>query len=220
MTIDTETVGLPPVNFVYDIGYTIHDKKGNILIARAFLVAEVITDAKKMMGAFYAKKIFSYYIPALDSQKIKLHSWDSIAKTIAKDCDDFSVDVVTAYNARFDIGAIRSTSKMLGTGKVLKRPVDMLCVWNFACNVLLNRPSYHNIAGSQNWISAAGNVRTTAEHTYRFITGNYDFEETHTALDDALIETEILAKCFSAKKKIPYNQLPSMPWQVAQNVVR
>jgi len=194
LTLDTETVGLPPKNFVYDVGYTIHNKAGEIFAARSFLVRDVITDPKKMMSAFYAKKIFSFYIPALDEGTMKL--WD----------------------ANFDIRDMNSTNALLKGAPIIPRPVDRLCIWNFACNVLLNRPTYHAMADANGWRSRAGNVRTTAEHTYRYITGLTDFIESHTALHDAEIETDILTRCFAQKKTIPYNELPAMPWQIAQKV--
>lgn len=218
LTLDTETVGLQPVNFVYDLGYIIHNKKGEVKQTRSFLVKEIITDGNKMMGAFYAKKIFSYYMPALDSGAVKLVAWSDIVATIAADVIEHDVDIIAAYNANFDIGALRATAKVLNTGKILPRPVDLLCIWEFACNTLLNRRGYHSVAAANEWISEAGNVRTTAECTYRFITGEHDFVESHTALHDAKIETHILTKCFASKKKIPYNSLAYMPWQQAQRI--
>lgn len=218
LTLDTETVGLPPKNFVYDLGYTIHDKSGNVFLKRNFLVRDIITDPSKMMSAFYAKKIFSYYIPAIDAGKISLWNWSDIAAQLAADMVEHSVNVITAYNARFDIGAMRSTNSILNGSQIVPYPVRMICIWNFACKVLLNRSTYHRLAAQHGWISDAGNVRTTAEHTYRYITGIYDFIESHTALDDAIIETAILAKCFDQKKKIPYDDLATMPWQIAQEV--
>lgn len=218
MTLDTETVGLQPVNFVYDLGYIIHNKKGEIKVKRSFLIREIVTDGTKMMSAFFAKKIFSYYIPALDAGLIRLVSWSDVVAQIAADVIEFDVDIIAAYNANFDIGALRATAKVLNTGKILPRPVELLCIWEFACNTLLNRRGYHTVAVANEWISEAGNVRTTAECTYRFITGEYDFVESHTALHDAEIETQILTKCFATKKKIPYNSLAYMPWQVAQKI--
>jgi DNA polymerase III epsilon subunit-like protein len=220
LTLDTETCGLPPQNLVYDIGWTIHNKAGDIVTRRNFLARDIITNPAVMMGAFYAKKIFSFYIPALDLQTVRLASWSDIVATLAADVVAHNVDCVTAYNARFDVGAIRATNKALGiTAKILPRPVDILCIWQFACTALLNRSSYHRLAAKHGWISDAGNVRTTAEHTYRYITGNADFVEGHTALSDAEIETDILAYCFRQKKPIPYNDLSGMPWQKAQQVV-
>ena len=48
---DTETVGLNPRNFVYDIAWVITDRFGNISKRRNFLIEEVITDGQKMMSA-------------------------------------------------------------------------------------------------------------------------------------------------------------------------
>jgi hypothetical protein len=219
LTADTETVGLPPRNFVYDFGYTIHDKQGNIFMRRNFLVRDVITDPRKMMSAFYAKKIFSFYIPALDSNKIKLWEWVEIAEQLAEDIILFDVDVIAAYNARFDFGALQRTNALIGkTRRIVPRPIDRLCIWNFACNVLLNRDSYHKTAQANGWITRANNYHTTAEHTYRYINGVHDFTESHTALDDAEIETEILVYCFRQHKRTPLNELPYMPWQIAQEL--
>jgi len=216
--MDTETVGLQPRNYVYDLGYTICNKKGEILKERNFLVRDVITNPDLMMRAFYAKKVFSFYLPALDLQTVRLTDWRDIIATIRHDVLAYNIDCITAYNARFDIGAIKATSNLLGTGKVLKNKIDLLCIWQFACQTILNTRGYHLAAEKFGWISDAGNVRTTAEHTYKYITGNADFIEGHTALSDALIETEILAHCFRQHKKIPYNELAYMPWQIAQEI--
>ena len=45
-------------------------------------------------------------------------------------------------------------------------------------------------------------VRLTAEVLYRYISGNLDFEENHTGLEDVMIETQILAHCFRQHKKM------------------
>lgn len=39
-----------------------------------------------------------------------------------------------------------------------------------------------------------------AEVIYKYISGNYDFVESHTGLEDVLIEKEILAYCFRKHK--------------------
>ena len=48
---------------------------------------------------------------------------------------------------------------------------------------------------NHNYITKNGRKRYTAEILYRFITNNIDFEESHTGLEDVLIEKEILAEC-------------------------
>jgi hypothetical protein len=41
-----------------------------------------------------------------------------------------------------------------------------------------------------------------AEVLYKYITGDLDFTESHTGLEDVLIEKEILAYCFSKHQKM------------------
>ena len=43
LTMDTETVGLE--GHVYDVGYTVHDKQGNIELERNWLVEENFTES-------------------------------------------------------------------------------------------------------------------------------------------------------------------------------
>ena len=42
----------------------------------------------------------------------------------------------------------------------------------------------------------------TAEILYRFITGNADFVEKHTAFEDTMIEREIVLKAYRTHKKM------------------
>jgi hypothetical protein len=42
--------------------------------------------------------------------------------------------------------------------------------------------------------------RLTAEILYRYITGNLEFVESHTGLEDVDIERQILAYCFAKHK--------------------
>ena len=44
--------------------------------------------------------------------------------------------------------------------------------------------------------------RFTAEILYRYLTLDTQFAESHTGLEDVLIETEILRNCFKAHKKM------------------
>ena len=76
LTLDTETADLS--GNVYDVGYIIHDKDGNIFASYNALVEEIFTDAKKMMGSFYAKKLFTHYAPMLDRSEISIISWSDI----------------------------------------------------------------------------------------------------------------------------------------------
>lgn len=213
LVLDTETADL--TGAVYDVGYTIADKRGNILLERTWLVEEIFTDAKKMMGAFYASKLFTHYAGMLERGEIRLTPWATIVETMREDMADFGVTVLAAYNAGFDTRVMKATHKMLGyTGKVLAAPVKILDLWQFACETKLSQKQYKKIARENGWVSSKGNIKTGAEFAYRFITRDYAFIEDHTALSDARIETAILAECLRMKKRIPYNVMNAQPWRI------
>jgi hypothetical protein len=231
LVADTETTGLGNKAIVFDFGYTIATRKA-IKLERSFLVREVITNPRIMLGALFnddwramfGGKIFRHYIPELNSQHIALHSWTDIVETLRDDMHTFGVDVFSAFNLRFDMGAMATTQQHIKSGgKVLDYRPDLLDLWNFASEVICTRPTYHAMARKHGqetgFITPANNVRTNAEKVYAYLTQNPDFIESHTALHDAQIETEILQRLLATKKKIPYNELPYMPWKKAQILV-
>lgn len=212
MVLDTETCDLK--GHVYDVGYTITNKRGQILSEYNALVSEIFTDAEKMMGAFYARKMFSHYAPMLDTGEISLVSWADIVANIQSDVSVYNVNVLSAYNLGFDRRVMGQTNELLGNGAIFQSPVKQLDIWQFACEAKLNTATYKQLANEQGWVSAAGNIRTGAEYAYRFCRGDWGFIEDHTALSDARIETAILADCFSAKKRVPYGIVNAQPWRI------
>lgn len=217
MTIDTETCDLE--GNVYDVGFTIHDRKGNIELEYNALVKEIFTDARKMMGAFYARKLFTHYAPMLQAGDIEMVPWIEIVSHMDQMAHCFDVDVICAYNLAFDRRVLGQTHKALGyTGKLFSRPMRQLDIWRFACETKLSQARYRELATSQGWVSDAGNLRTGAEYAYRFCSGDHGFIEDHTALSDARIETRILADCFATKKRVPYDDIrdkyAAQPWKI------
>jgi len=222
LLLDTETADLS--GSVYDVGYLITDKRGNVVAERNWLVEEIFTDAKKMMGAFYAKKLFTHYARMLQYGEIELTPWQTIIDTMAADCHQYAVNTIAAYNLAFDRRVMANTHKMLGfSGKILPYALDQLCIWRFACETKLSSATYRQLAESQGWVSDAGNLRTGAEHAYRFCRGDWGFIEDHTALSDCRIENEILRDCFAAKKSVPYNKIhdkySAQPWRIVNGRV-
>ena len=231
MVCDTETIGVGPKAIVFDFAYVISTRKA-VLLERSFLVREVLTNPKLMFSAIADKrwresfggKLFHHYIPGLHDGKLRLHSWRDIVETMRDDMRTYNVDVFAAYNLPFDSKALGKTQHLIcDGGKVLEYKPDMLCLWDFACGALFNTQLYHDTAHRMGqeagWITPANNVRTNAEKAYAYLTGDYGFIESHTALEDAQIETEILHRLLKKKMTIPYNN-PNigMPWQRAQQI--
>ena len=213
LTLDTETADLS--GNVYDVGYIIHDRAGNELARFNALVEEIFTQPKIMMGAFYAKKLFSHYAPMLDRGEVKMQSWQFIIDRLRSDIELYNVSTIAAYNIGFDMRAMNQTHRALtDENKVLESPCKILDIWQFACEVKLNNRNYKRIAESLGWVSPKGNIKTGAEFAYRFCSGDHGFIEDHTALSDCVIEVEILRQCFATKKTIPYGKYNQAPWRI------
>jgi len=213
MTLDTETADL--TGNVYDIGFAVHTKDGTILETYNALVDEIFTDAKKMMGAFYASKLFTHYSKMLADGRIGFAPWWAIVAEIQRAIDEHGVTTIAAYNLGFDRRVMRNTHRALGyDGAICPSGLQQLDIWQFACETKLSQATYKKLALESGWVSSAGNIKTGAEYAYRFCSGDFGFIEDHTALSDALIEVDILSACFATKKKIPYNIVNGSPWRI------
>ncbi len=79
---------------------------------------------------------------------------------------------------------------------------DLFDVWGLACDRLLNKKTYKEMCFDGSMLTNSGDYfKTSAETSYRYLREQYDFEEAHTALADAEIESFILSKIL-AKGKI------------------
>jgi hypothetical protein len=215
LVLDTETADLS--GSVYDVGFVICDNKGTIMAEYNALVLEVFTDPKKMMGAFFAGKVFTHYAPMLQAGTVKMENWDSIVEAINSAIEIYEVTCICAYNAAFDFRVMKSTNEMMGNDfPVLSHAVKTLDIWQFACETKLQQKAYKKAAKAQGWVSPKGNIKTGAEFAYRFCSGEFGFIEDHTALSDARIEAAILAECFRQKKSVPYNKIGGSPWRLVQ----
>lgn len=214
MILDTETANLD--GDVYDVGFVIADRLGTIYAEYNALVREIFTDAERMMGAFYARKMFSHYAPMLNDGVIKLESWETVANAVRAAAAEWDVKTVAAYNLGFDERVLRNMGAHFGTAPLFAEGIRELDLWQFACEVRLNKATYRKVALAQGWVSPKGNIKTGAEFAHRFLSGNFGFIEDHTALSDARIEAAIMAECFKHKRRVPYNVSNAMPWRMVQ----
>ena len=207
---DTETIGLEK-KWIYDLGMVITAKTGRPLYQKRWIIEEVMNIPNIEEIAFYGKKINTFY---KGMKRVKF----ALARDEFRDIMKyFDVNVITAYNLQFDMSAISQTLKFTEIGKkFLDYPVDYFDLWNGSCNSFFKQKRFQQIAKEQGWTTKANNFQTTAEIAYRYITGNYNFIESHTALEDASIEARILQEICRQKKGYQKNQIISHPWRKAQ----
>lgn len=219
MVLDVETAnsieGKYNDGLVYDIGFVITDKKGNIYAKRSFCIKEVFDWVELMNSAYYGNKRPIYYQRMKRKEMEKVSIWEA-RKRIQKAIEYFNIKEVYAYNARFDYTTLNNTVRyMSGSNCRWFFPYDVqVCdIWHIACQVLGVQKTFQQ----ENIRNDKGNLVTSAERMYSYMTQDTDFEESHTGLEDAVIESQILVRCLKSHKSINKKINPAC-WRIPQNI--
>jgi hypothetical protein len=189
----------------YDLGWAVVDKKGNVYKTQSFINADIFLDEKDLMNsAYYADKIPMYWKQIKAGQRI-LTSFTKIKKALINDIQEYNIKEVYAHNMRFDWGALTNTQRWLTKSKYryfFPKNIIICDTLKMSKQVIGAMPTYRKFCEENNYLTKNGQLRFTAEILYRFISKNNDFIESHTGLEDVLIEKEILAYCFKQHKKM------------------
>lgn len=218
LVLDTETTNTLEQPLPYDIGWAICDKKGNIVEKRSYVVEEIFREMPDLMSyAYYVEKIPQYENDILSKRRKIAGMWE-IRRKMKEDIKNYKIREVCAYNVGFDKRALNNLIRYVS--KSFYRwwfpfGVEFVCIWHMACQVLLNRKSYLDFAENANLINEKGNISTSAESAYKYITKNKNFVESHTGLEDVEIEIEIMRECYRQKKKMDKG-INSACWRIVQ----
>lgn len=215
LMIDTETCnaivtddGLDlSQSLVYDIGCAIVDKKGNVYETASFVIADIFLGMQDVMtSAYYADKIPQYW-DDLKSRKRIMVTFYNARRLILEMMARYNCTTVCAHNAGFDYRSLNNTQRWVTKSKY-RYFFPYKCVWwdtlKMARQIYKNRPSYEMFCSENNYKTKhkTPQNRLTAEILHRFLTGDNDFIESHTGLEDVLIEAQILAQCLRQHKKM------------------
>lgn len=204
LMLDCETTNDIDCPFVYDVGYQIFTIDEGVLCERSFVNADIFLDKDLMASAYFFEKIPQYWNEIKSGKRI-LKKWFNIKSQIAKDCKDYNVQIACAHNARFDNKALNTTQRYQTTSKrrfFLPYGIVWWDTLKMSREILKNDDSYGEFCYSNDFITANGCRRYTAEIIYRWLTQCTDFEESHTGLEDVKIEKEIFKYCLSVNPEI------------------
>ena len=204
--IDKDFEGVTPSNmWVYDCGWAVVDRNGNVYKTRSFVNADIFLNEKiAMNSAYYQNKIPKYWDDIKSGERI-LTSFAKIRKALLEDIAEFKVTEIYAHNMRFDYGTLNTTQRWLTKSKYryfFPKSITICDTLKMSRDVLGKMPTYRRFCEENSYTTKNGKPRFTAEIIYRFITKNNDFVENHTGLEDVMIEKEILAYCYKQHKKM------------------
>ena len=212
--IDTETCNslIDPDNkldlsqsLVYDVGWIIFNSKGKVFKKRSYVVAEIFLDAELMDTAYYKEKIPQYWQDIKDGKR-QLKKFMNIRWQYLQDRKKYNSTVTFAHNAYFDYNALNVTMRYLTGSKYrywFPFKVDLWDSLKMSRDVLGNKKAYTDFCDKNNYKTnhKTPQNRFTAEILYRFISGDNEFVESHTGLEDTEIEKEIFLYCLKKNKR-------------------
>lgn len=228
---DTETIC--DARLVWDIAWLVCDSKGNVLESFNACVADVLASpfGRKLVArdGFTSRKLSNgmrksdWYLSQIDADNMPVMSFADIKSAFDAIGPRYRAQVVfCAYNADFDIRALNDNSDTYGLGSFFGSKVITCDIWHTALDTICNSNRFVAWAIANEYTSDKGNIRTSAETVYRYMRGDTNFEERHTALADCEIEREILFKARKYHKVLHFgNVMPCCfrckEWQRLQN---
>lgn len=190
---------------VYDIGWQVTDKRGNVYEEKSYIVKEIFFDeAELMKSAYYADKIPQYMEDIANGKRIVATYYD-IRKDFLDTMARYDTKTVAAHNVRFDNSSVSITQRWLTKSKYrffFPYGVELWDTMKMANDVIATTPSYKKFCFDNGYVTKhkTPRAKVTAEILYRFISGNNDFIEEHKGLEDVDIERQIMAYCFRKHK--------------------
>ena len=222
LVLDVETANTTEDALVYDLGFVVCDKKGTIYEQKSLIVSDIFYGESDLMNsAYYAEKI-PQYAEGIKTRTFQVVSFYTAKKIIAETIRKYNISAVCAYNANFDTKALNTTERWLTKSKYrffLPYGIEIFCIWSMACQTLCMQKAFIRFCFENGFVSPSGNVKTSAETVYAYITQNPTFDESHTGLADVLIETKIMAKCFRQHKKMD-KQINRLCWRIPQALAK
>ena len=213
LMVDTETcntiqnekgLGTP---FVYDLGIAVIDKRGAVYEQYSLLIKEVYGDMPDLMtSAYYASKLPQYEEERMAGLR-KLITFYQAKALVKSLCEKYSCKAIIAHNASFDLNSCNNTQRYLTKSTYRYFFPYGIEIWDtlkMAQDTICKQKTYIRWCEQNGYMTKhkTPRPRATAEILYRYISGKDDFVESHTGLEDVMIEKEIFAKCMAQHKKM------------------
>lgn len=220
MVLDTETANGLMVNdkldlscsLVYDIGFTVVDKKGRVYCQKSMAIREIFYGmADVMKSAYYAEKLPKYW-EDIKAGRRNLVNFMTARKIVLEVMKEYNIQTVSAHNARFDVNALNNTIRYITkSDKRFFFPfgTEIWDTYKGAVHTICKQKGYIQFCERNGYMTKhkTPRVRATAEILYRYLSGNNNFIEEHQGLDDTTIEAKILTQILRQHSKKEYIML-------------
>lgn len=222
--IDTETTGAMNFPLIYDFGAIIFNTKTfEVLEKINYFIEDMFLEQQVVMQSAYYKNKFPQYYKKIALRQVPMKPFAYVRAVVLNAMKKYNVKTVMAYNCDFDKKATNSTREFLTNKKekyFFPYGTEYECIWNMACQTIGSSTDFVKWALANNKTKVkSGNIETSAEVMYQFLTGNTGFIEEHTALSDCEIELEIYKACMRFENANEIDRgIYKMCWRLPQAV--
>ena len=190
---DTETTSLEKP-FCYNVGFILIDTESREVLCREeYCIEQIWHNAELFSSAYYADKR-PIYVNRMRAKKIRLEKWGYVTQRMARLFKTYDIECAFAYNSSFDEKVFEYNCDWFKTINPFDN-IPILDIRGYVHHFIAFKPKFKEWCDEQEAYTESGNYSTTAETLFRYITGNLNFDEEHTALADSEIEMFILFEC-------------------------
>ena len=193
--IDTETLGGAAQSYcpTYHCAGIALTKRGEV-----DRIDIVVLGNLQLDSAFYGKYKKDYYRDLLRNPATVICYTEDEAKEVFSNWLTANfVSCACAHNSGFDFNKTFVAECIDG--------LEFIDTWLAFYDTIGQYAKYNKFCAENGFVTAKGNIQMSAEVCYRFISGNVDFVEEHTALADCEIEMEILRAIWGTHRKFTRN---------------
>ena len=214
LMVDTETCngiveedGKINLNYslVYDLGLAIIDKHGTVYEKESLIISDTYYGMKDLMKSCYYAEKLPRYDEEIEQGVRQVVSYYMAREIVKALMEKYDTNIVIAHNAGFDNRATNNTQRYLTKSKYRYFFPYGTEIWDtlkMANDTICKQKTYIAWCERNGYMTnhSKPRPRATAEILYRYISGNEDFVESHTGLEDVMIEKEIFAHCMRQHK--------------------
>lgn len=202
--MDSETAETPKIDGqldvgngqVYDLGLMVIDDEGKVYEKISLINEDVFFRMpQSMQEAYFANKIPQYLEDMRMGKHKIVNSWQ-MYRIFHELCQKYNISAVVAHNAYFDIKVLNATMRYQTKSRCrwfIPWGMEVIDTLKLARNTFAKDPQYVTFCKENGYMTnhEKPRPRLTAEILYKYITGCYEFEESHTGLEDVEIEAQI-----------------------------
>ena len=229
--VDTETIGSLYVTesvLPFEIGIKVYNQETQkIEKEKSYIIRKFFNNKYIMLSTFSATKYPNYLEKIENDKRYKTVSVKDMTTDLEKIIQRYNLKIMVAHNGNFDKQAIARLTEEFGTNNPLQK-IDLLDTMEISkiitfsseyANFCLENKDKQNSLKESAFITNSGRVRTTAQAIYSYLSGNADFQEAHTGLEDIDIEIEIFKESMKMLGNTMVNLNTAPTWKDYSKIV-